>query len=169
MSVTIRDASTRDIDQLIPLIAAFHHEHSRMIGGSSTRSLAEIAEEVERFLDSSDGGYIVAIASTGDLVGFRRWELHDGFYLTRDLYVVEGTRRHGVARALIRHFEQWLREHGQTVACISCTPHNMAMIALARSEGYRTLNMIEMRKDLLKGRRKPWGQVEALGLVWELL
>ena len=169
MSITIRDASTRDLDQLIPLVVAFHHEHSRMIGSRSTRSLVAIGEEVRRFLTMSTGGYMVAVSGTGKLVGFRRWELHDGFYFTRDMYVVESERRHGVARTLIRHFEKWLLENEQTMACISCTPHNMAMIALARSEGYRTLNTIEMRKDLIAERRTARGKGEALGLVWKLL
>jgi GNAT superfamily N-acetyltransferase len=166
---TIRDAVAEDLPQLVALVGAFHDEHSRMIGGRSRRSPAAIRAEVERFLNFEDGGYMVAVSDTGDLLGFRRWALHDGFYFTRDIYVAQEARGHGVARALIRHFERWLVENGQTIACISCTPHNAAMIALARSEGYCTLNMIEMRKDLVEDRRRPGGEVQALGLPWEVV
>jgi GNAT superfamily N-acetyltransferase len=77
-------------------------------------------------------------------------------------------RRKGVARILIRHFEEWVKEKGQDIACISCTPHNLAMIMLARSEGYEILNMIEMRKNLTE-KEKPRGEVEALGFKWKIL
>lgn len=169
MTVRIRDARQQDLEQLATLVAAFHEEHSRMIGGDSTRSTGEIAEEVEQFLDCDNGGYILAVAASGDLVGFRRWELHDGFYFTRELYVARDARRGGVARSLIQSFERWLVEKGQTVACISCTPHNLAMIELARMQGYGILNTIEMRKDLSEDHRTARGNAHALGFVWELL
>jgi GNAT superfamily N-acetyltransferase len=143
-----------------------------MISGARARSHGEVAEEVEQFLDrgkGGKGGYMLALSAAGDLVGFRHWELHEGFYFTRELHVLRSARRRGVARALIHHFERWLLERGQTVACISCTPHNLAMIELARSEGYGILNTIEMRKNLNVDHCTPRGRADALGLVWEVL
>lgn len=43
------------------------------------------------------------------------------------------------------------------------------MIALARSEGYDILNMIEMRKDLTRDSRPHRDETDALGLKWKRL
>ena len=72
----------------------------------------------------------------GTLVGFRRWVLQEGFYFTREMYVVADRRRQGIAGLLIRSFEEWLLDRGQDIACISIVPGNSAMIGLARAVGY---------------------------------
>ena len=78
-------------------------------------------------------------------------------------------RRQGVAKELVRHIEQWVLGKGQDIACISCTPQNVAMMTLARSEGYDILNMIEMRKNLTDDAREPRSETEAVGLKWKVL
>jgi len=70
---------------------------------------------------------------------------------------------------LIRHFEQWVLEKGQEITCISCTPHNIAMIQLARSGGYDLLNTVELRKNLTERMPNPNREVEALRLSWKAL
>jgi GNAT superfamily N-acetyltransferase len=169
VTTTIREAGKRDLKHLAGLVVAFHEEHSRMIGGETQRKVGEVEDEVAKFLESQNDGYMVAVSAAEEIVGFRRWELHDGFYFTRELYVVPRARGHGVARTLIRHFETWLLDKGQKVACISCTPHNMMMIAIARSEGYYILNTIEMRKELADCQLNPRGRVRAVDLEWDLL
>ena len=169
MDIRIRAAAASDREGLTHLVRAFRDEHSLLIGGQGRCTLDEAAQEVARYLGRDDAGYFVAVDPTGLPVGFRRWERRDGFYFTRELYIIPEVRRQGVARALIRHFERWLLENGQEIACISCTPHNVAMIALARAEGYGILNTIEMRKDLGASPRTPRGEREALGLAWKVL
>ncbi len=140
-----------------------------MIGGKGAFELKEAIEEAKTYLDRKDTGYfVVAGSSSNRLIGFRRWELHDGFYFTRELYVAPGMRRKGIARKLIRFLEKWLLEKGQDIACISCVPRNKTMIALACSEGYCILNMIEMRKNLIPD-NKDRHEEEALGLKWKVM
>lgn len=170
MANMIREALRGDVDKLARLLLAFRTEHSQMIGGKGSFTLDQAREEVKENLHRQDSGYFIALdSSSNQLVGFRRWELHDGFYFTRELYVIPDMRRQGVAKELVRHFEQWVLGKAQDIACISCTPHNVAMMRLARSEGYRILNMIEMRKDLIDDAGEPRSETEAMGLKWKVL
>ena len=140
-----------------------------MLGGKGNFTPEDAVNEARKYLNRKDMGYFVAVDSSNRLVGFRRWELHDDFYFTRELYVVPDMRQKGVARELIRHFEKWVQKRGQDIACISCIPHNIAMITLACSEGYDILNMIEMRKNLTKDSSPPRSKIKALGLKWKKL
>ena len=170
MAIVIREALRDDMDNLARLLLAFTNEHSQMIGGKGSFTLDQAIEEVKENLHRQDSGYFIALdSSSNQLVGFRRWELHDGFYFTRELYVIPDMRRQGVAKELVRHFEQWVLGKAQDIACISCTPHNVAMMRLARSEGYEILNMIEMRKNLTDDAGEPRSETEAVGLKWKVL
>jgi GNAT superfamily N-acetyltransferase len=168
--ILVREALTDDTDDLARLLLAFRNEHSQMIGGKGSFTLDQATEEVQGNLRRQDSGYFAALDSSSNrLVGFRRWELHDGFYFTGELYVIPGMRRQGVAKELVRYFEQWVRSKGQDTACISCAPQNVAMMTLARSEGYEILNTIEMRKALTDDAREPRGETKAVGLKWRVL
>ena len=174
MDTTIRPASRDDLRELAELVANFKREHSRMIGGSKEINPQNLVEEVEERLDKRKQGYFVATnpsteGATGNLLGFRRWKCEEDFYFSKALYVEPDARRSGVAKALIQHFEDWLLEKGQEVACISCTPHNIAMIKLARSEGYDILNTIELRKHLTDNPPEHRDEKRALGLNWKVL
>jgi len=170
MPIMIREALRGDRDNLARLLLAFSNEHSQMIGGKGSFTLDQAREEVKRNLRRRDSGYFAALdSSSNQLVGFRRWELRDGFYFTRELYVIPDMRRQGVAKELMRHFEQWVLGKGQDIACISCTPQNIAMMTLARSEGYEILNMIEMRKALIDDAGAPRSETKAVGLKWKVL
>jgi predicted N-acetyltransferase YhbS len=166
----IREAHLDDAEELTQLVHRFNQEHSELLGGRGTHRQSDATAEVDNRLRRDDTGYFVAVDETsGRIVAFRRWELHEGFYFTGPLYVVQELRHYGIARELIRHGERWLLEKGQDMACISCVPHNRAMIDLARSEGYRILNTIELRKNLTAGAEKPRGETDALGLKWKVL
>jgi ribosomal protein S18 acetylase RimI-like enzyme len=166
--VEVREATEQDVTELSGMLAEFRIEHSRMIGGTAEYKLEYALEDVRKHFAQDGAGYFVVEDDSGRLLGFRRWELSDGFYFTREMYVVPDARGRGVAKALIRHFEHQLREKGQDVACISCTPHNVAMIELARAEGYTILNTIEMRKNLV-GDMKTRGEARALEWRWDIL
>lgn len=170
MPIMIREALRDDADDLARLLLAFRNEHSQMIGGNGSFTLAQATEEVQGNLGRQDSGYFVALDSpSNQLVGFRRWELHENFYFTGELYVIPGMRRQGVAKELVHYFEQWVLIKGQDTACISCAPQNVAMMTLARSEGYEILNTIEMRKALTDDAREPRGETKAVGLKWKVL
>jgi len=165
--VTIREAQTDDLEAIWPLVQAFRDEHGEMLGAGIRSTREQAIEEARSNLESASAGYILAFDSGQRVVGFRRWELHEGFYFTRELYVVPDMRRRDVARRLIRFFEQWLLDKGQDIACISTVPANRRMIELARSEGYDVLNMVELRKDLIPSDRKRT-EVDALGWKWRI-
>ena len=166
-AATIREAQADDLEAIWPLVQAFRDEHGEMLGAGIRHTREQAIEEARSNLESDDAGYILAFDSEQRVVGFRRWELHDGFYFTRELYVVPDMRRKGIARQLIRFFEQWLLDKKQDIACISTVPANRRMIELARSEGYDILNMVELRKDLVRSDRKRT-EVDALGLKWTI-
>ncbi len=169
MKVKILEATKDHILALSHLVHAFWNEHASLLGRKSSVTLKDAEREVRKYLEMENAGYFIAVDNGEKIVGFRRWELHEDFYWTRELYVIPEMRMKGVARALIRHFEKWVLERGQDIACISCIPHNVAMIMLARSEGYDILNMIEMRKNLTDNQPEPRGEVEALGLKWKII
>ena len=171
MEIEIRSARKEDEEELARLVTQFKREHSEMIGGEGDFALDAAREEVAERMAGEDEGYFVAVDGDGPdhLLGYRRWKLEEEIYFSKELYVVPESRRSGVARALIGHFEDWLLDRDQEIACISCTPHNMAMIGLARSEGYNVLNTIEMRKNLTDSAREPRGRKEALGFTWKVL
>lgn len=169
MKVEIREATLQDIELLAQLVSQFWEEHSRKLGSERRIAPSKAQDEVQRFLSAQNSGYFIALDEHQQPLGFRRWEYHDEFYFTRELYVIPAARRHGVARALLHFFEQWVQERGQDIAVISCTPHNLPMMRLARSEGYTILNLIEMRKNLKDDARPPRGEVDALGFTWEIL
>ncbi|MFO8062147.1 MAG: GNAT family N-acetyltransferase, partial [bacterium] len=167
MEYKIQQATTRDIEGLSLLLKAFRNEHSLLLSSNREYTLKEAQEEVKSVLEDPACGYFI-IESDGEMAGFRRWELHEGFYFTREMYVREDMRGRGLAKAMIRHFENWVKNNGQGIACISCIPVNDPMIDIARSEGYDILNTIEMRKDL-KGRNKAYNTVSALGRIWNVI
>lgn len=55
------------------------------------------------------------------------------------------------------------------ISCINCMPQNVAMINLARSEGYKILNQIELRKNLTDEAPEPRGERKTLDYRWEIL
>lgn len=168
MEIKIREANEEHVEELSKLVCNFWNEHEALLGGKGNFNIDHCRKEVRKYMNMKNAGYFVAI-NDGKIIGYRRWEFYDDFYWTRELYVVPEYRRKGVARALIRHFEKWVLERGQNIACISVIPHNIAMIMLARSEGYDILNMIELRKNLNDEVSKPTKEVEALGLKWRIL
>ena len=168
MKITIRAAERGDLRAITDMVVKFREEHSRLIGGDKSVDRKEISEEVKAGLENKGSGYFLAEID-GEVVGYRSWEYRDDFYFTKELFVEPDYRRKGVARELIGRMEEWLREQGQEIGCISCVPGNIAMIELARSEGYEILNQIELRKDLTEEGPDPRGKREALGYEWDVL
>jgi len=168
MKIEIKEATTRKAEDIADLVVKFREEHSRLLGGGKTVEREEISDEVMSTLKAEDEGFFVAVAD-GEVVGYRSWELRDEFYFTQELFVVPAYRQEGIAKALIRRLEDWLRKQGQNIACIRCVPQNVAMINLARSEGYKILNQIELRKHLTDETPEPRSEDNALGYRWDIL
>ncbi len=169
MDITIREATPEDLSGLTGLATEFSRQHSRMMGGNLDRPKSEIFPLVEDYLKNEHSGYVVACDERGRLFGYRKWEYRDEFYFTMEMYVVPDERRHGVAKEMIKFFEDWVLSRGQKIACVSIAPHNTTMLNLLRSEGYDILNTIELRKSLSDDVRKPESKAEVLGLEWKTL
>ena len=168
MEVEIREVTSREAEDVTDLIVRFREEHSRLLGGSKAVEREEVSNEVMATLKAEDKGYFVAVIE-GEVVGYRSWEFRDEFYFTQELFVMPDYRQEGIAKALIRRLEDWLEERGQNIACIKCVPQNVAMINLARSEGYKILNQIELRKHLADELPEPRSEENALGYRWDIL
>ncbi|MEF8725886.1 MAG: GNAT family N-acetyltransferase [Candidatus Bipolaricaulota bacterium] len=168
MEISIREAKLEDGEELAKLVVQFRDEHSRLLNGNCTAELQDVLQEVRSNLQKESSGYFVAEPSKNQLIGYRSWEYRDGYYFTKELFVRPDYRKEGVARELIRTMEEWLLEQGQHSACISCVPQNLVMIQLARSEGYKIFNRIEMRKNLSEKSPEPSDKLEALGYRWEV-
>ncbi|MFP4136708.1 MAG: N-acetyltransferase family protein [Candidatus Acetothermia bacterium] len=168
METRIRKARKADIPELAELLKLFREEHSRLIGGDKTVDTKETLKETKTNIEKTARGYFVAELDDGRLIGYRSWELRDEYYFTKELFVKQKYRREGVARKLIRELEDWLKKRDQDSACISCVPQNLAMINLARSEGYTILNQIELRKNLTEDPAEPNEKRNALGYSWEI-
>lgn len=168
MKTTIREAKSGDLEELAGLVKKFQEEHSRLLGETSTVEYQEISKEVRSNFQEESRGYFLAQTSKEKLIGYRSWEHRDDYYFTKELFVHPDYRREGVARKLIRTMEEWFLKKGQHSACISCAPQNMAMIQLARSEGYKILNLIEIRKNLSEDTPETNEEREALGYSWEI-
>jgi len=169
MRVKVRQAVGDELDSLAEMVIDFREEHSRLIGGDKIVDREEVLEEVRRRLSDKQTGYFVAVSPEEGIVGYRSWEHRDDFYFTKELFVKPDWRRRGVAKEIIEKMESWLVDKGQDMACISCVPQNIAMIELARSEGYKVLNRIELRKELAGDGTDARDRERALGYEWDIL
>lgn len=165
--IKIREATEGDREELLPLIRDFWNENRYSAGYEANRTLENAEEEFNKYMNKEEAGIFLA-EDDNRIVGFRSWEIQDGFYFSRELFVIPELRRKGVARKLIHHFEIWLQEKNQDKACVWVTPRNEAMIELARSEGYDVLNMIELCKPFEWSIEDPPGEAEALGRKWRI-
>lgn len=167
--IVVRSAIETDKEQIIVLVTEFWAEHRSLLNSNYKLDYDVTATEVQKKYANPNTGYIVAVKqTTNKIVGFRRWELHDGFYFSKEMYVKPAMRKKGIAKHMIKHFEQWLMDKGQDIACISLVPRNSKMLELARSEGYTILNTIELRKNLSTDLKKPNTKISFLKKDWEV-
>ena len=64
-----------------------------MLGGRATPAPTAALSQVKGYMVGENTGYLVALDSEDRVLGFRRWEYVDGFYFTRELYVVPEMRK----------------------------------------------------------------------------
>lgn len=84
-------------------------------------------------------GRILLIEVGGERIGWLRWNLFwDNTPFMNLLYLLDGHRMQGHGRALVRHWEQQLREAGYSAAMTS-TQANEAAQHFYRHLGYRDI------------------------------
>ena len=132
---TIRRATPDDLDALAPLFDAYRRFYAQP--GDIPRARAYLAERMQL------GESAVLIAHRGDAaVGFT--QLYPIFssvrtkrtWLLNDLYVDEGARRHGVARALLDAAAGFAREQGAAGLMLETMADNAPARALYRAAGW---------------------------------
>ena len=135
MDTTIRRATVADLDALVPLFDAYRVFYAQP--SDPVRARDFLAERLAK------GESAVLVAERGpSTVGFT--QLYPIFssvrtartWLLNDLFVVEGARRGGVARALLDAAAAFAREHGAAGLMLETTRDNAAARALYRAAGW---------------------------------
>jgi ribosomal protein S18 acetylase RimI-like enzyme len=135
MDTTIRRASAADLDALVPLFDAYRMFYAQPSDPVRARDFL-----AERF---ANGESIVLLAERGaSTVGFT--QLYPIFssvrtartWLLNDLFVAEGARRGGVARALLDAAAAFAREQGAAGVMLETTRDNGPARALYRAAGW---------------------------------
>ena len=135
METTIRRASAADLDALVPLFDAYRVFYAQP--SDPVRARDFLAERLAK------GESAVLIAERGpSAVGFT--QLYPIFssvrtartWLLNDLFVVEGARRGGVARALLDAAAAFARGQGAAGLVLETTRDNAPARALYRAAGW---------------------------------
>jgi ribosomal protein S18 acetylase RimI-like enzyme len=162
-SFAIRDYRTADFADLCRLVAEFYTVHHR-IAGHGAMPVDEAALVIQDDMLGPDSHILVAeTTEAGEIVGFCRYERHQGAFFGRELCVLETKRHYGVGTALLRTVEKRIQEARETNLFISVVARNAQAIEFFAKRGYNILNMIELRTPFPEERvlRKP---IDMLGL-----
>jgi ribosomal protein S18 acetylase RimI-like enzyme len=162
-SIVVRDYRTADFADLCRLVAEFYTVHHRL-AGHGPMPVDEAALVIQDDMLGSDSHILVAeTLATSEVLGFCRYERHQGAFFGRELCVLETKRYRGVGTALLRAVEKRIQEAGETNVFISVVARNAQALQFFAKRGYNILNMIELRTPFPDERivRKP---VDVLGL-----
>lgn len=104
------------------------------------------------------------------LVGFARLQLWDGAYFVREVHIAKTLRRKGVGSKLLASCEDFVQERGETSIYLTVEPKHSISLKFLIHNGYDTLNMLELRKELVNSKiPERRGDVEILGHRLRLL
>ena len=104
------------------------------------------------------------------LIGFAKVQLWDGAYFVREVFVEKPFRRKSVGSKLLARCEHLAQRNGETSIYLTVEPKHSASIQYLICNGYDTLNMLELRKDLAKENRPArQGKIDVLGHRLRLL
>jgi ribosomal protein S18 acetylase RimI-like enzyme len=144
-SFTIRDYSTTDFTDLCRLVAEFYTVHHR-ITGHGPMPVDEAALVIQDDMLGPDSHILVAeAADSGEIVGFCRYERHQGAFFGRELCVTENKRLRGAGTALLRAAEKRIKEAGEHNLFISVVARNPQALEFFAKRGYNILNTVELR------------------------
>jgi GNAT superfamily N-acetyltransferase len=116
------------------------------------------------------GSWVFVAEDRGRLIGFSRVIAWEEAYFIREVYVEEPHRRRGMGSRLLAACEKLVQERGETSIFLTVEPKHSGSIEYLVSNGYDTLNMLELRKDLsLRTAPKREDNIEILGHTFQLL
>lgn len=149
MQVAIRAATARDLEALLPIIEevdALHREHVPHVF-QKPHGPARDDEYLLGVLADESVGLYVAHAG-GEILGFVHVAIRDTppipilvprrVAIVENLAVVEGYRRRGVGRSLMRRAERWAEDKGAGELELNVFEFNQEAISFYHSLGYDT-------------------------------
>jgi GNAT superfamily N-acetyltransferase len=167
--MNIRRYQEDDFHALPHFYRDFYNEMREWQGWEHLKLDEKEATETARESLRNDSTVFVAV-DHGKLVGFARVQLWDGAYFVREVFVEKSARRKGIGSKLLASCEDLVRKNHETSIYLTVEPRHSVSIEYLFHNGYDTLNMLELRKDLANSsspERK--GSVEILGHKLQLL
>ncbi|MDH5482710.1 MAG: GNAT family N-acetyltransferase [Candidatus Bathyarchaeota archaeon] len=144
--VVIRRFQASDFDHLSSLYMDFYNE-LRESQGQRSRLDKKEADRVAR--ESLEGkSYVFLAENHRELVGFARVQFWEGAYFVREVFVKKPFRRNGLGSKLLTSCEDLVLKNGETSIYLTVEPKHSVSIKYLIHNGYDTLNMLELRKDL---------------------
>ncbi len=145
--IEYRMAKKDDVEALTPLIMQFKNELSGFMGRQKPFEKARAKKECEEYIE---GPFAVYVAEKPDktLVGYIVCRISGDVVFAESLYVLEDYRRQGIGSRLYDLAEALAMKKGNETLYNWIHPNNDGVIALLKSKGYTTLNLIENRKPL---------------------
>lgn len=145
--VMIRRFQEGDFQLLSSFYSDFYNELRESQGWKGTRLEKKEADQVAR--ESLEGRSQVFLAENHrELVGFARVQFWEGAYFVREVFVKKPFRRKGVGSKLLASCEEFVLKNGETSIYLAVEPKHAVSIEYLIHNGYNTLNMLELRKDL---------------------
>ena len=167
--MNIRRYREDDFQALARFYREFYNEMREWQGWEQLKLDEEEAATTARECLSNNSTVFVAV-DHGKPVGFARIQPWEGAYFVREVFVEESARKKGVGSRLLVSCENFVRKKHETSVYLTVEPRHSVSIEYLVHNGYDTLNMLELRKDLIVNnlvRRK--GSVEILGHKLRLL
>jgi len=136
----IRKAETKDLQILAELACRLWPEHKQ----------EELTGELGEVLEDPEAAFFLAYQD-GAAVGFAQCQLRHDYVEGTDsspvgylegIYVAEGCRKRGTARALLAACESWAREMGCEEFASDCELTNTQSLAFHLKVGFREANRI---------------------------
>ena len=169
--VVIRKFQDSDFQILSSFYMEFYNEMREWQGWEESKLDKKESDQVAR--KSLRGGSQVFLAQINkEPIGFVRLQFWEGAYFVREVFVKKPFRRSGVGSKLLASCEEFALKNGELSLFLTVEPKHTISIKYLIHNGYDTLNMLELRKDLTVDARshsERQGQVEILGHKLRLL
>lgn len=167
--MNIRRYQNSDFNDVARLYRDFFNEMREWQGWEQLKLSEKEAVETAKESLSKDSWVFVA-EDYGNLVGFARIQLWDGAYFVREVFVTKPFRRKRIGSKLLVSCENFVRKNGETSIFLTVEPKHSVSLKFLIHNGYDTLNMLEIRKNLSKAEfPERQGDVEILGHKLHLL
>jgi len=169
VEVVIKQFQESDFHGMSSLYMNFYNELRESQGWEASKLDKKAADQVAR--ESLEGKSQIFFAEHHrELVGFARVQFWEGAYFVREVFVKKQFRRKGVGSRLLACCEDFVLKNGETSLYLTVEPKHSVSIEYLIHNGFDTLNMLELRKDLATDNfPERQGTVDILGHKFRLL